>query len=200
MIDEETFSIFKKEINRRASTADRNMYGEFVDNVQFKTSQFSKEGVSSRELISIRSIRGAIGRSTFRSTKPLQEEIDLSNELEDFFGREKYMELFFDKDEIAAYKSAVSKYPAIRDSENPKVQALKDELNPEKLYKVFKYKPRIKYFTEEGVRKMLESPHITKRDKKFLVFNLDQVQDDGRIEINYKEMIYNNFIKQEDNE
>lgn len=168
-------------------------------------SGLSRENLSSAEIRQISALKDIIRVATSMlkfdfQYRDLEEEMRLSDELESFLGKEKFIELFFTEEEKASYNSAKERYKVIAESKKPEIIALQDELDPERLYKAYKYKPRLRWFTEEGVRKMLENPHITKRDKKFFVFNLDQVQDGGWIEVDYKELIYNNFVKQDKDE
>jgi hypothetical protein len=191
----------------------KKMYGDIDPrNVEFQTSSFSRSGMCIAEINAVRGlsiiIQGDVGRqyinsiarklsgsNKIESQKSLEDEIKLSDKLEDFFGREGYIQIFFDKDQVHALSSAEKKYVVIKESTNPEVIKLQDELNPDKLYRVFKYKPRIRHFDKEGVSKMIESPQISKAEKKYLVFNLDQVEDDGQIDLDFKELIYNRFVK-----
>jgi hypothetical protein len=199
----EKFQDWSKGLKTMSMEMQNILYGNAAGR---QKSGFSRDNMSSLEILQVSALKNIMKMATSirkfgTKHRDLEEEKRLSDELEDFFGKEKFMEIFFTEGERVSYKSAKERYKTIADSNKPEVIALQDELDPERLYKAYKYKPRLKWFTEDGIRKMLESPHITKRDKKLLVFNLDQVQDDGRIEVNYKEMIYNNFVKQyEDDE
>lgn len=168
--------------------------------------EIKRNNLSLKEISLIRSLSCQINIETTPindATSSFEEEKEMSDALEEFLGEDKYIELFFTTEQIMSLNSARNTYEKLRKISNlkdSKVKDLLEELNPDKLYKAYKYMPNLKSFNEVGVRKMLESPEVSAAEKKFLIWNLDKVQDDGVIVLNFKELIYNRFIKGKNNE
>ena len=140
-------------------------------------------------------IKSDLLNSTDDVINSFEEEKKISDELENFLGEKTYIDLFFTKEQKMYIASARTTYEELKNINKSEVKKLLIELDPDKLYQSYKYMPNIKTFDEIGVRKMMENPEISKAEKKFLAFNLDKVSDGGIISLNFKELIYNRFIK-----
>jgi hypothetical protein len=131
----------------------------------------------------------------------LKEEIALSDKLEKMLGKETYMQIFFTDEERRRYKSAHEKYQVIKNSSDPMVKRVLSDLDPQKIYDSYKYKVRGKVFNAQGVEELLSDKTLPKKQRLYLIYNLDKVKRDedspedfeGSIEINYKEWILAKF-------
>lgn len=218
-MNEEEWALLASEIRLISNSSD--MYGDYLNMKNYQKSKLMRMGLNLSDVAKINSLRIAIDSSIGKDyllgikrdlsgksqpkkdSEEYLENIRISDELEKMLGREGFIKVFFTGDEKSSYYSAVDKYKHIEDSSEPKVRAYLDELNPEKLYNHYKYKIRYKYFARDGVEKILASPMIGKKQKQFLIFNLDQLDSeegkDGQIEINFKEWIYSQMKDREAN-
>lgn len=144
--------------------------------------------------LAVLQVRKGIGSS-------VKEEVQLSDKLEGLLGRDAYIQIFFTDEEARRYRSALDRYQVIKDSSDPMVKKVLKDLDPQKIYDSYKYKVRGKVFDAKGVEELLSDKNLPKKQRLYLIYNLDKVRPgedsdedfEGSIEINYKEWILAKF-------
>lgn len=131
-----------------------------------------------------------------------QVEREISDELEKILGKDEYIDVFFTKKEILTLEQ-IQRANSLKSTDKNKkisrrgIQVARAGRDYDSYYDHYKYKSRIMSLDKKRAEELLASDDVCKSIKKFILFNLDELDSKKYAHFNYKLFVYKSLKKYE---